>query len=48
MQGVQVAALEEIAFRKGWIDAEQLRALAEPMKKNNYGEYLLKLAKNGI
>ena len=48
MQGVQVAALEEIAFRKGWIDAAQLMALAEPMQKNNYGQYLIRLAKNGI
>jgi glucose-1-phosphate thymidylyltransferase len=48
MQGVQVAALEEIAFRKGWITAEKLLELAEPMKKNHYGEYLIKLAKNGI
>ena len=48
MQGVQVAALEEIAFRKGWITAEQLLALAEPMQKNHYGQYLIKLAKNGI
>ena len=47
-QGVQVASLEEIAFRKGWIDAEQLRALATPLKKNHYGQYLLKLAKNGL
>ena len=48
MQGVQVAALEEIAFRKGWITAEQLMALAEPMQKNHYGQYLIKLAQNGI
>jgi len=48
MQGVQVAALEEIAFRKGWITAEQLQALGEPLKKNDYGQYLLRLAKNGI
>ena len=48
MQGVQVAALEEISFRKGWITAEQLLALAEPMKKNHYGQYLIKLANNGI
>lgn len=48
MQGVQVAALEEIAFRKHWITAEQLMDLAEPMKKNNYGQYLIKLAKNGL
>lgn len=47
MQGVQVAALEEIAFRKGWITAEQLLALAEPLKKNNYGKYLINLAHNG-
>ncbi len=48
MQGVQIAALEEIAFRKGWIDAKQLLALAEPMAKNHYGQYLIKLAQNGI
>ena len=48
MQGVQVAALEEIAFRKGWISAEQLLAIAEPLKKNHYGDYLIKLAQNGI
>lgn len=47
-QGVQVAALEEIAFRKGWISADQLKALAEPMKKNDYGQYLIQLAENGI
>jgi glucose-1-phosphate thymidylyltransferase len=47
MQGVQVAALEEIAFRKGWITAEQLLELAQPMQNNYYGQYLIKLAKNG-
>ena len=47
-QGVQVAALEEIAFRKGWITAEQLTALAQPMIKNEYGKYLIQLAENGI
>lgn len=47
-QGVQVASLEEIAFRKGWITAEQLKDIAEPMKKNEYGQYLLRLAENGI
>ncbi len=47
MQGVQVAALEEIAFRKGWITAEQLRSLAQPMAKNHYGQYLIHLADNG-
>ena len=48
MQGVQVAALEEIAFRKGWITAQQLRELAMPMAKNEYGQYLIKLADNGL
>jgi glucose-1-phosphate thymidylyltransferase len=47
-QGFKVAALEEISFRKGWIDAEQLTAIAMPMKNNHYGQYLLNLAKNGI
>lgn len=47
LQGVQVAALEEIAFRKGWISAEQLMTLAEPMAKNSYGKYLIQLAQNG-
>lgn len=42
-QGLKVACLEEIAFKRGWIDCEQLRVLAEPMKKNQYGQYLLKL-----
>ncbi len=42
-QGVKVACLEEIAYRQGWIDAEQLRVLAQPMIKNQYGQYLLKL-----
>ncbi|MBQ9218283.1 MAG: glucose-1-phosphate thymidylyltransferase RfbA [Muribaculaceae bacterium] len=48
MQGVQVAALEEIAFRKGWIDRQQLLAIAAPLQKNHYGEYLIKLAEHGI
>lgn len=47
-QGFQVAALEEIAFRKGWIDAKRLVEIASPMKNNYYGQYLLNLAKNGI
>jgi glucose-1-phosphate thymidylyltransferase len=42
-QGLQVACPEEIAFRQGWINPEQLAALADPMKKNNYGQYLLSL-----
>lgn len=47
-QGFQVAALEEISFRKGWIDARQLRELAEPMKANHYGRYLINLAEHGL
>jgi len=42
-QGLKVACPEEIAWRAGWIDAAQLQRLAEPMKKNGYGQYLLKL-----
>ena len=42
-QGVQVAALEEIAYRKHWINDDQLRALATPLAKNEYGMYLLNL-----
>ncbi len=43
-QALKVACLEEIAFSLGYIDEAQLRALAEPMKKNEYGQYLLRLA----
>jgi len=42
-QGLKVACPEEIAFRHGWIDAAQLEALARPLAKNGYGQYLLKL-----
>ena len=44
-QGLKVACLEEIAFKRGWISKEQLRKVAEPMAKNDYGKYLLQLAK---
>lgn len=47
-QGVQVAALEEIAFRKGWITAQELYDAAMPMKKNRYGQYLISLADGSI
>ena len=44
-QGLKVACLEEIAYKQGWIDADQLRELAKPMLKNQYGQYLLSLTK---
>ncbi len=42
-QGLKVACLEEIAFKRGWITREQLHKIAEPMAKNDYGRYLLRL-----
>ena len=47
-QGFKVAALEEIAFRKKWIDVARLKELALPMQGNDYGRYLLNLAENGV
>jgi glucose-1-phosphate thymidylyltransferase len=44
-QGLQVACPEEISYRQGWINAEQLLQLADPLKKNGYGQYLLNLLK---
>jgi glucose-1-phosphate thymidylyltransferase len=44
-QGLKVACIEEIAYRMGYIDSEQLLRLAEPMRKNAYGKYLQQLAK---
>lgn len=46
-QGLKVACLEEIAFRNGWITKEDLLRLAEPMKKNQYGQHLIRLAEQG-
>ena len=46
-QGLKVACPEEIAWRNGWIDAAQLEALAQPMLKNGYGQYLQKLLRDG-
>ena len=40
-QGIKIGCIEEVAFREGYIDADQLRALAEPLRKSGYGEYLL-------
>lgn len=45
-QGLKIACLEEIAYKKGWITKEKLQELAKPMIKNQYGQYLLHLAKD--
>jgi glucose-1-phosphate thymidylyltransferase len=42
-QGLKISCIEEIAWRKGWISTEQVRALGESMKKNEYGQYLMSL-----
>ncbi len=47
-QGLKVACPEEIAFRAGWINAEQVEALARPLAKNGYGQYLLRLIKESV
>lgn len=44
-QGLKIACLEEIAFRNKWISADELRTIASPMAKNDYGKYLLNLLK---
>ena len=45
VQGLQVACLEEVAWRNGWLTSSQVEALAKPMVKNEYGRYLLRLIK---
>jgi len=47
-QGLKVACPEEIAFRAGWITAEQLEAMAKPMLKNGYGQYLMQIVKSQV
>ena len=47
-QGLKVACPEELAFRNGWINAEQLERLAHPMLKNSYGQYLLRLISDTV
>ena len=47
-QGLKICCPEEIAWRNGWIDDAQLAALAEPVRKSGYGEYLLAILKDGV
>lgn len=47
-QGLKVACPEEIAFRAGWISAQQLEAMAQPMLKNGYGQYLMQIVKTQV
>jgi glucose-1-phosphate thymidylyltransferase len=47
-QGLKVACPEEIAYRAGWIGREQLEALAQPMLKNGYGQYLMQVAASHV
>jgi glucose-1-phosphate thymidylyltransferase len=47
-QGLKIACLEDIAFRQGWITVEKMRELAQPMIKNQYGQYLLKVISESV
>jgi glucose-1-phosphate thymidylyltransferase len=47
-QGLKVACPEEIAYRKGFINAAQVEKLAQPLAKNGYGQYLLRMLKDGV
>jgi len=47
-QGLKVACPEEIAYRQGWINAAQLEKLAQPLTKNGYGQYLLRVLKEKV
>jgi glucose-1-phosphate thymidylyltransferase len=47
-QGLKVSCPEEIAWRQGWIDAAQVERLAQPMKKNAYGQYLLDVLRERV
>ena len=46
-QGLKIACLEEIAYRQGWIDDDKMRQVAQPMIKNQYGQYLLHVVEEG-
>ncbi len=45
--GLMIGCIEEIAYRNGWIDREELLKLAEPLRKTHYGKYLMKIAEEG-
>lgn len=47
-QGLQISCPEEIAYRMGWISAEQVEVIARPLSKNSYGQYLLDMVKRGV
>ncbi|WP_462317290.1 hypothetical protein [Marinilabilia sp.] len=47
-QGLKIACIEEIAYKKEYISKEQLLELAEPLKKNEYGQYLIKIADQNL
>jgi glucose-1-phosphate thymidylyltransferase len=46
-QGLKIGCIEEIAYQMGFIDAAQLEMVAQPLLKSGYGQYLMKLLKNG-
>jgi glucose-1-phosphate thymidylyltransferase len=47
-QGLKIGCIEEIAWRQGFITADRLREIAEPLRKSGYGEYLIKLLESPV
>ena len=47
-QGLKVACLEEIAYKRGWITVEQLKALAQPMLRNDYGQHIMRIVEDEL